>query len=116
MPEFAYAGTIPRAYQETRDEDGVIVGAVSYGDTRHLEKPPDADWFPAGAPLPVRLPPGPEEAAQGASDGGGTGKPPAATPASGSTPPPRPQAATPATAATPSAGTTPAAGGQKAEG
>ena len=77
MPEYAYAGTTPRAYPETRDEEGVIIGTVSYGDVRQFdaewdppepaegEEPlpeppgwpaPDADWFPSDGPLPVRLP------------------------------------------------------------
>ena len=62
MPAYAYCGTVPRAYPETRVGAGVITGTVSYGDVRDYAEPPDADWFPAGGPLPARLPPGPEAA------------------------------------------------------
>ena len=77
MPTYAYCGTTPKSYAEERDEEGVIIGTVSYGDVREFsrewvppepaegEEPlpeppgwpaPDADWFPSGGPLPVRLP------------------------------------------------------------
>jgi hypothetical protein len=77
MPEYAYAGATPRSYVETRDAAGNITGSVAYGDTREFDREweapepadggepqeapewwpaPDADWFPAGADLPVRLP------------------------------------------------------------
>jgi hypothetical protein len=127
MPTFTYCGTIPRAYQESRDEDGVIIGTVSYGDTRDLAAPLDADWFPAGAELPVRLPPEPEEAAEAPSGDSGTseeadsGK--AATPAAGTGGKPQSgpggesgasSGSSPPAASTPAAGTTPAGDGQKA--
>lgn len=122
MPEFTYAGP-PKSYVETRDAEGVIVGPVSYGGTRKFEgaeKPedapgswpaPDADWFPAGADLPVRLPEeegAEEEAPASVSVPVSAAKAPAVPSAA-----PKP-AAPPPPASLPAA-TTPAAGGQTQE-
>lgn len=93
MADFAYAGTTPHTYSETRDADGNAVGTVAYGDVRPFAEPPDDEWLSAAQPLPKRLPdePGgkPQETAA---------KLPALRPA------------------TPPATVTPAGDGQKAEG
>lgn len=122
MPEFTYAGS-PKSYVETRDAEGVIVGPVSYGDTREFEgsgepenapgswPAPDADWFPAGSDLPVRLPGG--EGAEGEAPA------PPSVPVSAAKAPAVPSAAPKPAAPSPPASlpaaTTTAAGGQTQE-
>ena len=107
MPGYTYCGT-PRAYTETRDEEGVIVGAVSCGDTRELAGPLDADWFPAGEALPARLPQEPQEA-PAATMSTPAGQQAPFTPAASGQPPSTPPAPAAGTPATPAA-MTPAAG------
>jgi hypothetical protein len=128
MPSFTYCGTTPKSYAEERDEEGVIIGTVSCGDEREFdaewtppepaegEEPlpeppgwpaPDADWFPSGGPLPVRLPaeegaeaPEPGAGKSGTEDKGASGKP---APAGGRKPsdPPAGSGGTPPATITP---------------
>jgi len=70
MPRFTYAGTLPRTYPETRDEQGVIVGLVVPGEVLDLAEPLDEDWRaeddaapPAPVTTPVPPPPPPVPAA-----------------------------------------------------
>lgn len=62
MPEFVYAGQVPRSYTELRDEHGGLVGTVEHGDARDFggDKPegapdfwpaPDGLWAPAGTKI-----------------------------------------------------------------
>lgn len=137
MPEYAYAGTVPRSYPETRDAEGVIVGTVTYGETREFDREwvptepaggeepeaappgwpaPDRDWFPTDEPLPQRMtaePKGTEPDAAGTSGSTPPGTPPAGQPATETTPPSTPPGPGPA-AASPATTTAPAGDGQKA--
>ena len=96
MPSFTYAGLTPRAYPESRDEQGVIVGQVYPGDTFSLAGPLDADWFPEGTP-PDR---GAESDAEtpGPESGRVPAPPPAPRPAPVPPPPGTPAAAPPSAA------------------
>ncbi len=44
MPEFTYAGLVPREYPESRHSDGTPVRSVQPGDIRDLDGPLDGDW------------------------------------------------------------------------
>lgn len=52
MPEFVYAGQLPRSYTELRDKNGEIVGTVEHGARRDLaEVPPDGLWLEGGTQI-----------------------------------------------------------------
>jgi hypothetical protein len=45
LPEFTYAGQMPRHYTETRDTAGELLGLIQQGDVRDLdEAPADGLW------------------------------------------------------------------------
>jgi hypothetical protein len=128
MPEFTYAGKLPRNYPDQRDASGQILGAIERGDKREFgsddaEKPqdapawwpaPDEHWLPAGEQTGTAWP--------GVSAGMYRAQPDAGDEDKGGSdekdqdgPPPEPPLTPPATppALTPPA--TPAADGQKDE-
>lgn len=54
MPEFTYAGQMPRRYTELRDSAGDLVALVRHGETRDLdEAPSDGLWVESAKGLKV---------------------------------------------------------------
>jgi hypothetical protein len=52
MPEFVFAGQLPRSYTELRDESGDIVGTILHGAKRDLaQAPPDGLWLDGDAKI-----------------------------------------------------------------